>query len=81
MQASGVITVVQEHRFQLVGDDGTRRHFTLSHDAPLGWHELQGLLREGCRVGLHCDPPAPGSTTSAVHAVLRLDPGEGLAPT
>lgn len=72
----GVIIVVQEHRFELQGDDGTRRHFTLAHDAPLGWNELVALERARCRVAVHHDPAPPGHTTAAVHAIDRLAPGE-----
>jgi hypothetical protein len=67
-----VVTLVQEHRFELLGDDGTRRHFTLAHDAPLGWAELLQLERERCRVELRHEPSRPGQTTAAVHAVQRL---------
>lgn len=77
MRASGVVTVVQEHRFELQGDDGTRRHFTLSHDARLGWAELVQLRREGCRVSVEHDAPQPGHSTAAVHAIARLGPPEG----
>jgi len=78
VQTSGVVIVVQEHRFELVGDDGTRRHFTLAHDAPLGWKELVRLQAEGCRVALRHDAARPGHTTCAVHAVARLAPAEQL---
>ncbi|MEJ7928558.1 hypothetical protein WG922_01100 [Ramlibacter sp. AN1015] len=74
MQASGVVTVVQEHRFELRGDDGTHRRFTLAPGAPLGWQELVALERAGCRVTLDHDVPRPGTTTAAVHAVHRLAP-------
>jgi hypothetical protein len=72
MQSSGVITVVQEHRFELLGEDGTRRHFTLAHDAPLGWNELIALQHDGCRVAVQHDEPRPGHTTAAVHAIGRV---------
>jgi hypothetical protein len=74
MQACGVVTLVQEHRFELLGDDGTRRHFTLAHDAPLGWNELTRLQREGCRVVVRHDAPPAGHTTAAAHALARLAP-------
>ena len=72
----GVIIVVQEHRFELQGDDGTRRHFTLAHDAPLGWNELIALERDRCRVAVEHDAAPPGLTTAAVHSIERLAPGE-----
>lgn len=76
MWTCGIVTVVQEHRFQLQADDGGHRHFTLAHGAPLGWHELQHLQQEGCRVAVRHGHPAPGSTTAPVQAVQRLRPAE-----
>jgi hypothetical protein len=40
---NGVITVVQEHRFQLKQDNGQHRLFILAHNAPQEWSELQTL--------------------------------------
>ena len=74
MLSSGVVTVVQEHRFELLRDDGTRRHFTLAHDAPLGWDELIALEHDGCAVTVRHDAAQPGHTTAAVHAIERLRP-------
>jgi hypothetical protein len=76
MRSCGVVTLVQEHRFELQGDDGTYRHCTLAHDAPLGWHELQRLARSGCRVAVQHDAPRSGHTTVAVHSISLLRPGE-----
>lgn len=76
MQACGVIIVVQEHRFELLGDDGTRRHFTLAHDAPLGWNELVALQAARWRVRVWHDPARAGHTTAAVHAIERLQAGK-----
>jgi hypothetical protein len=73
MICCGVITVVQEHRFELQGDDGTRRHFTLAHDAPLGWNELIALEHERCRVAVRHDAARAGHTTAAVHAIERAN--------
>lgn len=80
MQASGVIVVVQEHRFELRCDDGVRRHFTLAHDAPLGWAELVHLQHDGCRVAVEHGAAKPGHSTAAVHRVLRLDLHERTKP-
>ena len=77
MICCGVITVVQEHRFELQGDDGTRRHFTLAHDAPLGWNELVALERDRCRVAVRHDASWPGHTTVAVRAIERLAQAQG----
>ena len=74
MITRGTVVVVQEHRFELVGDDGTRRHFTLAHDAPLGWNELIVLERDRCRVAVRHDAARPGHTTAAVHAIERSRP-------
>lgn len=41
--ASGVITLVQEHRFQLREDSGRHRLFILAHDAPQEWADLAAL--------------------------------------
>jgi hypothetical protein len=79
MHTSGTVIVVQEHRFELLGEDGARRHFTLAHDAPLGWHELVELQRERQTVRLRHDAQPHGHTTAAVHAVERVEPGERLA--
>ena len=40
-QISGVITLVQEQRFQLTENDGGHRLFILSHDAAQEWTDLQ----------------------------------------
>lgn len=48
--ASGVITLVQEHRFQLADDDGGRRLFVLAHDAPIEWADLEMLERSNGHV-------------------------------
>jgi len=79
MLSSGVITVVQEHRFELLGDDGTRRHFTLAPDAPLGWNELIALRDAACPVAVRHGAARPGHTTAAVHAVERLRAAAGDA--
>ena len=43
---SGIITVVQESRFQLALEGGGTRLFVLAHDAPLDAEELRALQRE-----------------------------------
>lgn len=40
---NGVITIVQEHRFQLRQDNGQHCLFILAHDAPQEWEDLQVL--------------------------------------
>src|SRR5690348_16487089 len=41
----GVITLVQEDRFKLAGDNGEKRQFTLFHRARVGIPDLQELER------------------------------------
>jgi hypothetical protein len=72
MLSSGIVTVVQEHRFELLGEDGMHRHFTLAHDAPLGWNELIRFEHDGCVVAVRHDAPRPGHTSAAVHAIERV---------
>lgn len=50
---SGVITLTQEDRFQLAGDDGRKQLFLLSHHAPLDVSDLQRLERKRVRVTVH----------------------------
>jgi hypothetical protein len=47
---TGIITVVQEGRFRLVGDDGVAKQFVLSHRAPLEPQDLPPLQRAQSRV-------------------------------
>ena len=70
----GVITLVQEHRFELLAEDGTRRRFTLDHGAPLGWHELVSLERAGTRVAVRHEAAPSGSTSTTAQALWRLQP-------
>lgn len=44
---NGIITVVQEHRFQLRQDNGQHRLFILGQDAPQEWSDLQALKDRG----------------------------------
>jgi hypothetical protein len=48
--ANGVITLVQEQRFQLKGDDGRHRLFILTHDAAQEWSDLKQLEKANCPV-------------------------------
>lgn len=41
--ASGVITLAQEHRFQLVDDQGMKRLFILAHGSPVQGRDLELL--------------------------------------
>jgi hypothetical protein len=64
----GVITLVQEHRFHLVGDDGAHSLFILAHDAPLEWRDLEQFEKSGRHVRV-CYEPAPGLTACTAHDV------------
>jgi hypothetical protein len=67
----GVITLVQEHRFHLLGDDGGKRLFILAHDAPLEWRDLDRFERCGSRVRVRFDA-APGLIARTAHDVVEL---------
>lgn len=53
---SGVITVVQEDRFQLVDDQGVWRLFLLAHDAPVEAQDLPPLQASQARVTVRFEP-------------------------
>ncbi|NEX61008.1 hypothetical protein [Noviherbaspirillum galbum] len=72
-ESQGVITVVQEHRFQLRMQDGRHRRFELAHDAPLGWEELHVLQRRACAVAVRHDAAPGGTRIDVAHAVMLLD--------
>jgi hypothetical protein len=67
-RTSGTITLVQEERFQLDCDDGTKRLFILSHKAPLESDELGRLKREGAHVEVEYDD-RPGLLAHTAHDV------------
>ena len=71
-KTTGTITLVQEERFQLDCDDGTKRLFILSHKAPLEADELAELKREGARVEVEYDD-RPELIAHTAHA-LRKEP-------
>jgi hypothetical protein len=73
MQVShGIITLVQEHRFRLVDDDGAHALFVLSHDAPLEWQDLERLQQAGKPVRISHEP-APGKIAAIAHDVVESD--------
>lgn len=47
---SGVVTLAQEHRFQLVDDQGRKRLFILAHGASAQGRDLVRLAQSHCRV-------------------------------
>lgn len=68
-RVAGTITLVQEERFQLACDDGVKRLFILSHDAPLEAEELARLKREGAHVEVQYDdrPELIAHTAHGIH--------------
>ncbi len=67
--ASGIITLVQEERFQLARDDGAKQLFTLSRHAGFDIAELQHLERSRRHVVLHYQPAAE-LIAGEVHEIL-----------
>jgi hypothetical protein len=65
----GVITLVQEHRFHLVDDDGAHKLFILSHDAPLEWQDLERLEKSASHVRVSYED-APGMIAATAHDVV-----------
>ena len=67
-RATGTITLVQEERFQLDCDDGKKRLFILSHQAPLETDELARLKRQGAHVEVEYDDQ-PGLIAHTAHDI------------
>ena len=76
-RATGTITLIQEERFQLDCDDGTKRLFVLSHDAPLESDELARLKNEGARVEVEYDE-RPGLIAHTAHRLRKEFPREEI---
>ena len=74
---SGIITVAQEGRFRLIGDDGHPMQFVLSHDAEVEPQDLGPLQKAQARVTVHYDP----SESLIAGIVHRIDVHEGTAPS
>jgi hypothetical protein len=53
---TGIITVVAEGRFRMLGDDGAPRQFVLWHGAPLEPQDLPPLQRSQAHVRVHYEP-------------------------
>jgi hypothetical protein len=70
---TGVITVVQEGRFRLAGDDGVPKQFVLSHRAPLEPQDLPPLQRSQARVAVRYDDSAR-LIAGIAHGIEILDP-------
>jgi hypothetical protein len=54
-QVDGVVTMVQESRFQLLDDDGVSHHFLLGYSAGIEPEQLPSLLERRVRVA-YTDP-------------------------
>ncbi len=51
-RVEGVVTLVQEDRFQLRSTDGRNYLFILSHSSPLGVRDLPAIHRSGATVSV-----------------------------
>lgn len=56
MSMEGVVTIVQEGRFQLTDDDGVSHLFILGYDAAAEAMQLGSLQRRQARVRVHYTP-------------------------
>jgi hypothetical protein len=72
--AEGVITLVQEGRFELVTDGGRVMHFLLAHDASLEPQDLPPLKRDRHRVRV--DYTEPSRLLAHVSRALRIADGK-----
>jgi hypothetical protein len=66
---TGVVTIVQEGRFQLTGDDGVSHLFILGHSAAAETEQLTLLQRRQARVRVRYRKAANliGDTVSAIY--------------
>ena len=69
----GVITVVQESRFQMRDDRGVYHHFLLSHRAAAEPADLEPLRKRETRVRVRYDK-APNLLAQVAHRIDYLDP-------
>jgi hypothetical protein len=73
--AEGVITLVQEGRFELVTDRGRVMHFILAHDASLEPQDLPPLQRDQRRVRVDYTEP----TRLIAHVAHALSIADGIS--
>lgn len=66
----GIVTIVQEGRFQMTDDDGVSHLFILSSSAAAETNQLAALQKKQARVRVHYKPAANliGNTASAIYA-------------
>ena len=69
---TGVLTLVQEERFQLLDDGDQRRFFALSRHAPVEPAQLQALRASGARVSVEYED-VPDMIVHVAHRITRLD--------
>ena len=69
----GIVTIVQEGRFQLVDAHGVAHHFLLSYSAALEPQQLSPLQCDQAMVRVWCKP-APGLIG---HVAARIDVLDG----
>jgi hypothetical protein len=65
---NGIVTIVQEGRFQMTDDDGVSRLFILSPNAAAETGQLAALQRRQARVQVRYKP-APNLIAHAVSAI------------
>jgi hypothetical protein len=68
----GIVTIVQEGRFQLVDRDGVSHMFVLYHSAPPEAEQLPPLQRDQARVCVEYTH-AHNIIGLLAHAIIRLD--------
>ena len=57
-EMTGVVTIVQEGRFQLLDEKGVSHHFVLSSHAPAETEQLPPLARRQAKVRVKYEPAA-----------------------
>ncbi len=78
MVLEGIVTLVQESRFQLALDTGGVRLLMLAHQVPLECAELRRLQRERVPVVVHCRPNAELIAAEAydISTAIPMTPAE-----
>ncbi len=71
-QVDGVVTIVQESRFQLTDDAGVTHLFILSHAAAAETVQLPPLQQRQARVRVRYSSPS-GLIARVATSVMRLD--------
>lgn len=71
---SGIIRLVQEHRFRLTDEDGRDWLFILSHKAPVEWSDLEAMQAAENRVTVRYSEVAQMVATEAHDVRLSAVP-------